>query len=746
MRKKKSIIQKLVVCTCVMALSLSPAGKQAGIVEITDEPATLSGTMGTLVSETDADTTVMPDKYNTGVKGDLSIVEIADTINGITFKNGESGKNNLLDFAYSNKDICGTVVFEGYDFSNYPLVAYNEDKVTRKIKLIFNNCKFSKVLKGISNENIVYEFNDCSLNYFTGSNATFSYCAFGGASSDGIVPVQNVTVNDCYFSDMNHPNYSGKEIHIDGTQIYGRTGVDAKNISFSNCRFEIPAVTISGSSSSVNACIMLQMEFSNADNIKFKNCTLNGGGYSIYARSVGTAYHLNNIVFDGINIGCAKTFGFAYPDVDSTVQLKNINVTGSLYIGSVWKDNNKTHFSVSNDTDIERKLRIYTSEGSHSFTIPACPAGNELSLVNAIDDLPTDIDIEIPENCEYAICYDETIDGNVKQIRYKNWSTQPVYLSNQIISSFTRGKGEELASGICGRNITYSLSNEGTLTLEGYGKTYDYHSQKIAPWTEYGNFITSIVVKEGIEGIGNQLFKNCMAVKSVTLPEGLLSIGSRSFSGCGCLNSLTLPESLTSCSVDAFTGTLINKVYCSEIQYDEIQISNSFIKKTVIEERNLDNQLIDSKVDTNYIITGKCGRDISFYLSDTGVLTLEGRGITYNYHSENVPPWYAYRLQINKVVVNEGIENIGNQLFRNCTKLEEISLPESIKSIGACSFISCNSLREITIPQRVTSIGKFAFTGVYLYNTKYYGTKDMWNNINVEVHNDAICKNLVLKN
>ena len=49
-------------------------------------------------------------------------------------------------------------------------------------------------------------------------------------------------------------------------------------------------------------------------------------------------------------------------------------------------------------------------------------------------------------------------------------------------------------------------------------------------------------------------------------------------------------------------------------------------------------------------------------------------------------------------------------MFRNCTALEEISLPDGIEYIGEFAFAS-SSIKNIEIPDSVTTIGAEAFTG-----------------------------------
>lgn len=67
-------------------------------------------------------------------------------------------------------------------------------------------------------------------------------------------------------------------------------------------------------------------------------------------------------------------------------------------------------------------------------------------------------------------------------------------------------------------------------------------------------------------------------------------------------------------------------------------------------------------------------------------------------------PWY-YDGNFTKVVIEEGIENIGAYAFYQCEHLVEIEIPDSVTSIGRNAFAECNSLENIYIPDSVKSIG-----------------------------------------
>lgn len=58
----------------------------------------------------------------------------------------------------------------------------------------------------------------------------------------------------------------------------------------------------------------------------------------------------------------------------------------------------------------------------------------------------------------------------------------------------------EIASGTDG-NISWSLSDEGVLTIDGTG-AMPYYNNAVAPWLSKRDSITSVLVKEGITNIG----------------------------------------------------------------------------------------------------------------------------------------------------------------------------------------------------------------------------------------------------
>ena len=109
--------------------------------------------------------------------------------------------------------------------------------------------------------------------------------------------------------------------------------------------------------------------------------------------------------------------------------------------------------------------------------------------------------------------------------------------------------------------------------------------------------------------------------------------------------------------------------------------------------------------------SGKCGLNLTWTLDDDGTLIISGTGEMYRY-SWSSSPFYSNDY-IKKVVIEEGVSNIGDFAFIYCDNLAEITIPDSVESIGERAFSGCQALKEIIIPSGVKDIGKNAFEYCY---------------------------------
>ncbi|MBD5447072.1 MAG: leucine-rich repeat protein [Treponema sp.] len=67
--------------------------------------------------------------------------------------------------------------------------------------------------------------------------------------------------------------------------------------------------------------------------------------------------------------------------------------------------------------------------------------------------------------------------------------------------------------------------------------------------------------------------------------------------------------------------------------------------------------------------------------------------------------------QLTEVTIADGMETIGSGAFQNCSRLETVTIPGSVTSIGADAFQNCGNLDTVVIGNNVKNIGSGAFSG-----------------------------------
>ena len=133
--------------------------------------------------------------------------------------------------------------------------------------------------------------------------------------------------------------------------------------------------------------------------------------------------------------------------------------------------------------------------------------------------------------------------------------------SSIVSVTYRKPAAATVASGKCGDSAAWKLDAEGTLTISGTGRMYDYEwpadrGGTTPPWlaNKYRNSIRALHVEQGITYIGRCAFDSCGNLSDVTLPTSLRIIGQCAFNDCTALRSIQLPEGLTTIMEDAFNA------------------------------------------------------------------------------------------------------------------------------------------------------------------------------------------------
>ena len=206
------------------------------------------------------------------------------------------------------------------------------------------------------------------------------------------------------------------------------------------------------------------------------------------------------------------------------------------------------------------------------------------------------------------------------------------------------------------------------LSVNMTGMINAFYSKSKAKLLLNGEEISSLVVPEGTNRIGDYTFSRYQGLKSVMLPEGVEEIGQWAFGHCSNLEEITIPKSLKRIGQNAFYNTEIKRIIIEDI--------TSWVS---ISHYNGNNELVGK--DTQIILDGKPIRDIRI------------PGAAGNIEAGA----FEYCNSIVSVTIEEGIAEIGSFAFRECKNLVEVTLPASITKIGWGAFTSCDSLERINI-------------------------------------------------
>ncbi|MBR4079838.1 MAG: leucine-rich repeat domain-containing protein, partial [Christensenellaceae bacterium] len=216
----------------------------------------------------------------------------------------------------------------------------------------------------------------------------------------------------------------------------------------------------------------------------------------------------------------------------------------------------------------------------------------------------------------------------------------------------------DIASGTCGENLTWVLSEDGTLTISGSGYMTDYSDASPAPWKEYKADIKRLVIKEGVDSVGDYAFKGLSVLAEITLP-GMAQMGWCAFDQCTNIEEVTFEGTIEYYEGGTFQGCdNIKKVHIGSI------------------EEWLDNAI-------GYSEPG----DVPTYGS--GELYLDGELVT-------------------EVVLPEGRSFLGMYAFYGCSSIKSITLNSDLKGIDESAF-AYSGLTEINIPESVGYITSYAF-------------------------------------
>ncbi|UPS44059.1 leucine-rich repeat domain-containing protein [Prevotella sp. E15-22] len=170
---------------------------------------------------------------------------------------------------------------------------------------------------------------------------------------------------------------------------------------------------------------------------------------------------------------------------------------------------------------------------------------------------------------------------------------------------------------------------------------------------------------ENLKVIGQMAFEKCFRLINIDLPNSVTEISHHAFFNSGLSGSLILPKNLIKIGKNAF-----------RICYFE----------SVVFQSNLETIGQEAFYNCRYLKK----------LTIPKVKNIEASA-------------FEYCRELKSVVINDGLEMIGEKAFYECRKINEVQIPKTLKSIGEDAFLNCVSIRKVVI-EDVSSWCRLSFS------------------------------------
>ena len=208
--------------------------------------------------------------------------------------------------------------------------------------------------------------------------------------------------------------------------------------------------------------------------------------------------------------------------------------------------------------------------------------------------------------------------------------------------------------------------------------------------------------------IGDAAFDGCH-FKEITFGSSLSNIGQYAFRGSFADGgSIYTHSAVPTTHSTAFDGVNSSKTYLyvkfeHETGYQTTAPWNSFLFKTAVDP----------------VITGTWGLGYGIWrlTTDDGILLVGTTNANWDskvpaYKDAQDQPWYPYRRYIRRITLLDGVQNIGDNAFayesEGESKITEVDIPASVTEIGENAFKNNDQIEEV-VAEGVKNIGNQAF-------------------------------------
>lgn len=235
--------------------------------------------------------------------------------------------------------------------------------------------------------------------------------------------------------------------------------------------------------------------------------------------------------------------------------------------------------------------------------------------------------------------------------------------------------------------------------------------------------LSSVTICEGVTAIGESAFSRLDKITSLHIPSTVTSIGKNAFYDCANMESISVAED--SAGFVCTDGILYDKLYLHAI-YAPAKLSGDVVLPNAVNYvdehafygcTDITSVTISDKiVSISYQAFAGCSNLSSVKISANGYVSVDNHAfdkcpsiVSAYVPADVLSSGNIDRSELVTVTITSG--NVGNQMFRGCTELTEITLMQGVTGLGQQAFSGCTGITSLTIPSSVTGIENNAFYG-----------------------------------
>ena len=299
-----------------------------------------------------------------------------------------------------------------------------------------------------------------------------------------------------------------------------------------------------------------------------------------------------------------------------------------------------------------------------------------------------------------------------------------------------------IASSECGANgdnVTWTLDEDGVLTISGTGAMADFEDAYFMGDYPWGSNLKRIVIEEGVTRIGVYAFANQRQVTEVSIPASVTAIGDYAFDYCVGLTGFDVAEGNPNYKSE--NCVLFDKAGTTLIMYPAGSESGTYT------------------IPYGVSVIGNAAFYNCEYLTSIAIPDSVTQIGGYN---------FAWCPVLNSITIPANVTRLGENVLIHCSSLTQIdvdsenlsyssvdsvlfdragtrlirypaglsgsyTIPAGVSTIGDGAFSGCDKITGVIIPKSVTAIEARAFWEcTNLFEVSYKGSEEEWNAISIE--------------